>query len=197
MFKINNTEPKARMSRKESAHRRQVVYATILGNQGNRYTAKQLAEAAGFDMSSIEGKDYKCGIAFIDNMQRSGYISHDIPTSREGNEWFINGKEKVDAEHLLRDTETTTSGIEDRADPHHLTLTRTVEVNEKNENNGEVEVKVEKKPVKEVLSKDRKFDIILTIYESDKQDPNNASVELEGKTTNEIVDAIRALTAIL
>lgn len=197
MFKVNSSNTKTRMKNKESARRRQIVYSTILGNPGSRYTAKQLAAAAGFDVSVVNSKEYRAGISFIDNMQRSGYISHNIPTSREGNEWFVQCKEKVDCEHFLKNVEPTNNGIDDRSDPNHLILNRSVEVNEENNSNGEVKVKIEKKSNKVTLNKEKKFDIVLTIYESETEDPNNASVELEGKTTSEIVDAIRALTAIL
>lgn len=198
MFKINNQEPRTRMSRKEGARRRQRVYSTILGNPDKKFTAKQLAEAAGYNMSAgIESKDYKAGISFIDNMQRSDYIAHDIPTNRNGNMWYVHGKEKIECEHLLKETQPTTNGIEDCSDPHHLSLTRSIEVQENNSKDVEVRVDVKKKPIKKETDEPKKYDIVLNIYENGKDDPNNASIELEGKTTNEIVDAIRALTAIL
>lgn len=198
MFKINNQEPRERMSRKEGARRRQIVYTTILGNPDKKFTAKQLAEAAGYNMSAgTDSKEYKAGIAFIDNMQRHDYIAHDIPTSRDGNSWYVHGKEKVECEHLLKETEPTTNGIEDRANPNHLVVSREVKIEESSDNNGEVPVIRKKETTKTVPKQQQKFDIVIGIYQHGVDDPNNASLELEGKTTNEIVDAIRALTAIL
>lgn len=197
MFRIKEGENKPRMSKQEGARRRQIVYATILGNPDKKFTAKELAIAAGWDCSDINTKEYKNGMAFIDNMQRSGYVQHDIPTSKEGNIWYVCGKEKVECEHLLKDTHIAEDKIGGQEEKHTLTLTREVPINEESKTE-EVEVKVNKTSKPEVKKEEpKKFDIILTIYQHGVEDPNNIHLELEGKTNNEIVDTVRAITAIL
>ena len=195
MFLINNKgEVKKRTSRKESAERRQAVYNTILANQDKLFTAKQLATAAGYDMTKgVDSKEYKSGFAFIDNMQRGGYIGHDIPTRTTGNSWYVSGKEKVTNENLLRETESTEDKIGVRKKPGRINIKREIHIEDKGEAQ-KVEVKFKKKSVENTT---KKFDIVLGIALSGAEDPNNAAVEFEGKTLDEIVDAIRALGTIL
>lgn len=194
MFKINGEEKKTKMSRSESARRRQLVYAEILGNPDRKLTAKQLAIVAGFDVTQgIDSKEYRHGMAFIDNMQRSGYIGHDIPTMKDGNLWYVHGKEKVDCEHLLRDTHPTEEGIEDRAVARTLTVKKNIEVQAEPTESEQVPVGFPKV----VHLSPKKFDIVFSIYEHGSEDPNNASLEIEGRTAQEIADAIMALASIL
>lgn len=195
MFLINNKgEVKKHTSRKESAERRQAVYNTILANQDKLFTAKQLATAAGYDMTKgVNSKEYKSGFAFIDNMQRGGYIGHDIPTQTTGNSWYVSGKEKVTNENLLRETESTEDKIGVRKKPGRINIKREIHIEDKGEAQ-KVEVKFKKKSVENTT---KKFDIVLGIALSGAEGSNNAAVELEGKTLDEIVDAIRALGTIL
>ncbi len=79
-----------------AAHKRQLVYKAILDNPYIMEN-KQLAEAAGYDMSDWTADSYTKGSAFIQNMLRQGYIEKHL--GKDGQEYFyITSKEKVDAE---------------------------------------------------------------------------------------------------
>ena len=82
--------------RQLAAQKRQKVYKYIL-EHSDVNECKQLAEAAGYDMSSPYSDEYQSGSQFISSLIRNGYIDKEV--GRDGEIYFyIGGKETVEAE---------------------------------------------------------------------------------------------------
>lgn len=76
-----------------AAHKRQLVYKAILEDSSITEN-KQLAEAAGYNMSNWMADEYTKGSAFIQNMLRQGYIEKH--RGKDGQDYFyITNKEEV------------------------------------------------------------------------------------------------------
>lgn len=76
-----------------AAHKRQLVYKAILEDPSITEN-KQLAEAAGYNMSNWMADEYTKGSAFIQNMLRQGYIEKH--RGKDGQDYFyITNKEEV------------------------------------------------------------------------------------------------------
>lgn len=83
-------------SRADFKARRQKVYSFILKNPGS-HTNKELAEAAGFDMSCSLSDSYQRGAQFIIRMRNGGHIdSQDDRDEPDKKLWYVTTKEKVD-----------------------------------------------------------------------------------------------------
>ena len=91
---------RTRRSRKDSAARRQKVYAYIIKNTDKAMSSKELAEAAGFDMSCSTSDSYQKGANFIYSMKMAGHIeSQDDrynPDPKGPKLWYVTTKENVE-----------------------------------------------------------------------------------------------------
>lgn len=117
MFRMNKeTKEKLEggtLNKRQMAYaKRQLVYQCILNS--NPRTNKELAEAAGYDMSDWYSDDYAKGAAFISNLIRDGYIEKTL--GKDGEIYFyIGSKESVEA-----DAPVTTTPIESEEDEDEM-----------------------------------------------------------------------------